>query len=163
MLSQEVERLNHLLKGKTTEAQEISTRFSKVSYELESLVSSRRREGEDAKRGVDQLQGRLQEVEVRLNKSVMDNERLATENRSLLSRVSDFDKVRGSNRELEMNISKLSTDNRFLAEENQKAQEGLRTSSVTLQKLTSENAELRRQIELKDREIRNYQQRVSEA
>lgn len=62
-----------------------------------------------------------------------------------------------------MNISKLSTDNRFLAEENQKAQEGLRTSSVTLQKLTSENAELRRQIELKDREIRNYQQRVSEA
>lgn len=45
-----------------------------------------------------------------------------------------------------MNISKLSNDNRYLAEENQKAQEGLRTSSVTLQKLSSENAELRRQI-----------------
>ena len=146
MLSQEVERLNHLLVTKTNEAQEITTRFSKVNYELESLVSSRRREGEDTQRGVSQLQGRLQEVEMRLNKSVMDNERLATENRSLLSRVSDFDKVRGSNKEFQMNISRLSNDNRFLAEENQKAQEGLRTSSVTLQKLSSENAQLRRQI-----------------
>lgn len=78
MLSQEVERLNHLLVTKTNEAQEITTRFSKVNYELESLVSSRRREGEDTQRGVSQLHGRLQEVEARLNKSVMDNERLAT-------------------------------------------------------------------------------------
>lgn len=69
----------------------------------------------------------------------MENERLSTENRNMLSKVSDFDRVKGSHREFEVNISKLSNDNRYLVEENQKAQEGLRTSSVTLQKLSAEN------------------------
>lgn len=98
MLSQEVERLNHLLRTKTEEAQSITQQFSKVQYELESVSSTRRREVEDSKRGVDHLQSRLQEVEVRLNKSVMDNERLATENRGLAGRLSELDRVKGSNR-----------------------------------------------------------------
>lgn len=69
--------------------------LSKVQYEFESV---RRREVEDSKRGVDHLQGRLQEVEARLNKSVMDNERLATENRNLSGRLSELDRIKGSNR-----------------------------------------------------------------
>ena len=79
----------------------------------------------------------------------MDNERLATENRNLLSRVSDSDKVRVSNKEFELSLSKLSSDNLYLSEENKKAQDGLRTSSVTLQKLSAENAELKRLLDLK--------------
>lgn len=44
------------------------------------------------------MQVRTQEIEARLNKAVMENERLATENRNYASRVSEVDKVRGANR-----------------------------------------------------------------
>lgn len=93
----------------------------------------------------------------------MDNERLATENRGLAGRLSELDRVKGSNREFEVNISKLTHDNKYLVDENQKAQEGLRTSSVTLQKLSIENVELKKQLEIKERDLRNFQQRLGEA
>jgi uncharacterized small protein (DUF1192 family) len=133
MLGQEIERLNYILKSKVTEAQETQARFSKLEFEFESFRNGTKRDIDESRRIIQQLQ---------------------VENRDLGGKASDVERLNNSSRDLQLNLSKVSSENKFLAEENMRAQEGLRLSTNQISKLVSdvnevkhENENLRRRLQ----------------
>jgi len=83
LLGQEIERLNYILKQKVSETDEARNRAGKVEFEFESYRSTSKREIEESRRVIQQLQNETtgsRDLQLTISKVSSENKFLSEEN-----------------------------------------------------------------------------------
>ena len=128
MLGQEIERLNYILKSKVSETEEARTRAGKVEFEFESYRSTSKREIEESRRVIQQLQTETsssRDIQLTLSKVSTENKFLAEEN------MRAQEGLRMSTNQ----VSKLMNDINDLKHENDNLKRRLQETGAANQKL----------------------------